>query len=66
MAKFKYVGDPRNNFSGPQTGPIHGVMFTKGETTEVDDEAVAAKLRRHSHVVEVKAGRPPSKDHEHK
>lgn len=65
MAKFKYVGDPNDRFSGPDVAVHHGVTFRKNEVVEVDDEAtvkhptsgkelsVAEKLRGNSHFVDM-------------
>lgn len=47
--KFRFVGDPRNNFSGPDALEKFGLNFNRTEWTEVSDAAVAAKLIGHSH-----------------
>lgn len=56
MAKFKYVGDPRNKFDGPETTEQFGYKWVKGEVTEVREEtdeekALVEKISRHSHFV---------------
>lgn len=56
MAKFKYVGDPKHNFDGPQTTEQFGYQWVKGEVTEVREETDAdkelvLKIGRHSHFV---------------
>lgn len=53
MAKFIFSGDPRAPGTDPATAEFGGVVFTFLEPTEVDDPALAEKLRRHSHFTEV-------------
>lgn len=63
MAKFKYVGDPNDRFSGPDVAVAHGQTFVKNETVTVDDDAtvkhrgqdvkVVDRLRGNSHFVDL-------------
>lgn len=48
MAKAKYVGDPNDHFSGPETLDVGGYAYTKDKAVTVDD-ATAAKLAGNSH-----------------
>jgi hypothetical protein len=43
--RARFIGDPRDNFSGPDVLTCWGVEFVKGEWTEVDDPRFAS----HSH-----------------
>ncbi len=52
--RVRFIGDPNDNFSGPDHLKCWGVEFVKGEWTEVEDERFA----RHSHF-ETKASRQP-------
>lgn len=47
--KARFIGDPRDNFSGPDLFPLRGVVFVKNEWTSVADEALFAKLQAHNH-----------------
>lgn len=51
-ASFRFVGDPSDDFSGPSSMSMFGMEFPKGEFVAVEDEAVARKLRGHSHFEE--------------
>lgn len=58
MAKFKYIGDPNDNFGGPDVVHQYGVTFKKGEVVDVpektdDDKANISKLEGHSHFVDM-------------
>lgn len=46
--KAKFIGDPRDGFSGPEVMSMHGVLFPKGEMVQVH-AAVFRKLSMHSH-----------------
>lgn len=46
--KVKYIGDPRDDHSGPDTIKVHGIEFQKNQTVSVDDE-IGAKLATNSH-----------------
>ena len=48
---FVFVG---NGNSDPQTIEILGTIFKLNGTPVVVDESIAAKLRRHTHFVEIK------------
>lgn len=52
MAKFKYAGDSE----APKTTTVYGVEFTLGETSDVNDENAAKKLRGMPGFEEVKSG----------
>jgi len=47
--KARFIGDPRDNFSGPDVFPLRGVVFLKNQWTSVADEALFAKLQTHNH-----------------
>lgn len=47
--KFRFIGDPRNNFSGPDALEKFGLHFNRTEWTEVSDARVISKLLGHSH-----------------
>jgi Arc/MetJ family transcription regulator len=58
--KFKYVGDPNDQFNGPQVVNQYGYTWTKGEpvTVEIDEDNVAdadnlRKLQGSSHFVDM-------------
>lgn len=61
MAKFTFVGDPKDGFSGPESIRVGGVDFPKGEAVTVDDD-LAAKLKGHSHFAEGTAKPPKQPD----
>lgn len=63
MARFIYVGDPREDkrVGEPDSTQIAGLTFGRERSTDVKDEALAQKLRGNSHFREVKVGRPPTK-----
>ena len=46
--RARFIGDPRDNWGGPELLPWLGVTFRKGEWIEVSDE-VAGRLSGHSH-----------------
>lgn len=49
MQKFRFIGDPRDDFSGPDEIQVFGLSFNRKTWTEVLDPAIAAKLAKHSH-----------------
>jgi hypothetical protein len=55
MPKFKYVGDPNDRFSGPDTIYQYGLTWKKGEAVDVpeNDSMSLYKLRGHSHFVDM-------------
>jgi hypothetical protein len=58
MAKFKYVGDPNDGFSGPDFTIQHGITFRKNEVIDVPDKTDAEKanvkkLEGNSHFVDM-------------
>lgn len=48
MARFIFTGDPANPGTDPDELTIFGVTFPHGKPISVD-EAIADRLRRHSH-----------------
>lgn len=42
-SKFKYVGDPNDNFSGPESVEQYGLRWVKGEVVSVPDQTEAEK-----------------------
>jgi hypothetical protein len=55
MPKFKYVGDPNDKFSGPDTFYQYGLTWHKGQVVDVpeDDTMTLYKLSGHSHFVDL-------------
>lgn len=53
MAKFRFIGNPRDPKDSRASVTIGGLVFPLGEPVEVADEAVAAKLRGNGHFAEV-------------
>lgn len=53
--RFKYVGDPNDEFSGPKVATHFGRSFVKDEPVELpdEDEKIANKLANHSHFVDM-------------
>jgi len=47
--QVRFVGDPKDNFSGPASMSMFGLEFPKGEFVGVTDEAALKKLRNHNH-----------------
>lgn len=47
--KFRFIGDPRNNFSGPDRFEKFGLQFSRTDWTEVTDKSLIAKLLNSSH-----------------
>lgn len=48
MPKAKYVGDPNDNFSGPEVIEVGGHAYTKDKSVTVED-AVAKRLATNNH-----------------
>lgn len=48
MPRIRFVGDPKDDFSGPRNMRMWGHNFVKDDYLEVPD-SVAAKARTHSH-----------------
>ena len=46
---FTYIGDPRDDLSGPSSMTVYGLEFKKGEPALVEDQNIARKLAGHSH-----------------
>jgi hypothetical protein len=53
MAKFRFIGNPRDPKDSRASITFGGIVFPLGEPVEVANEAVAAKLRGNSHFSEV-------------
>lgn len=54
MAKFVFSGDPSQKRGDPtKGGKLLGIEYEVGKPFEVENEAIAAKLRRHTHFTEV-------------
>lgn len=49
---FTYIGDPKDDGSGPREITMFGYEFTKGEAARVNDKDAVRKLRGHDHFVE--------------
>lgn len=47
--KATFIGDPLDDYSGPDVFTLHGCEFIKGEPVDIDDTAFAARLRTNSH-----------------
>jgi len=60
--KFRFIGNPRKRFEGPESIVLAGVTFPKGELVEVP-ESLAVKLATNDHFEKAKVGRP-KKDEE--
>lgn len=48
---FTYIGDPNDDFSGPNTIEIFGLEFKKNKPALVEDAGIARKLTGHSHFI---------------
>lgn len=58
MAKFKYIGDPNDRFSGPDTIEVQGYQFVKNQVVDVPEKtdaekAKVAKLAGNSHFIDM-------------
>jgi hypothetical protein len=49
MAQFRFRGDPRDGFRGPDPQTFYGLSFSRDEWTEVPEHLVE-RLSRHSHL----------------
>lgn len=49
MAQVTFTGDPRFPGTDPAEQEFFGIVFPLNEAVEVEDDAIVAKLRRHSH-----------------
>jgi hypothetical protein len=47
--KFRFIGDPRDNGSGPETVERFDHVFTRYGWTDVQDKEAVRKLLGHSH-----------------
>lgn len=47
--KFRFIGDPKDSFSGPSKVETLGHVFTREDWTEVSDKYAIDKLLGHSH-----------------
>jgi hypothetical protein len=56
--KFRFIGDPNHNGDGPGRIEKWGHSFNRVDWTEVEDETIIAKLKKHSHFEASKGGRP--------
>ncbi len=52
MAKFTYIGNPKDPKDQREETTFRGLTFKRGEAVEVEDEAIAAKLRGNQHFLE--------------
>lgn len=59
MAAFIFTGDPKAPKSDPDECILFGMTFPKDIPVKVEDQEIAARLRRHSHFTERRVGRPP-------
>lgn len=49
MPKFRFIGDPNDDYSGPRVLKILDLEFPRDEWVEVPEGAVADKLDGHNH-----------------
>lgn len=49
MAKVTFSGDPKAPGTDPAEAEFFGIKFPLGEAIDVEDDAIVAKLRSHSH-----------------
>lgn len=49
MPKFRYVGDPNDNLSGPETLEMFGMKFPRDEWVDVQEGPECEKLSGNSH-----------------
>lgn len=52
MPKFTFVGDPLDQYSGPNRIVVAGEEFIKNKAKDVEEDAAIVKLRRNTHFVE--------------
>lgn len=57
MAAFRFIGDPRDKFSGPDIIEFDGVKIDRREFTTVPDD-MAEKLRGNNHFEEFRGVTP--------
>jgi hypothetical protein len=58
--KFRFIGDPKNGFSGPDAFEKFGLNFSRSEWTDVDDPVFVAKLLGSDHYEHAGAFAPAS------
>lgn len=58
--KFRFIGDPNDGGSGPDSVELFGLSFGRAEATEVPDD-VAERLKRNNHFKAVLTTKPKSK-----
>ncbi len=58
--KFRFIGDPKNGFSGPYAFEKFGLNFSRSEWTDVDDHVLIAKLLGSDHYEHAGAFAPAS------
>lgn len=49
MPKFKFIGDPKDNYSGPEVLEVFGMKFPRDKWVEVPEGKECEKLSNHSH-----------------
>lgn len=49
MAQVTFTGDPRFPGTDPAEQEFFGIVFPLDKAVDVEDDAIVAKLRRHSH-----------------
>jgi hypothetical protein len=49
MPRFKFIGDPRDNFSGPEVLRMFGRDFPRDKWVDVDEGEICEKLESHTH-----------------
>ena len=49
MPRYRFIGDPRDGFDGPDRFTWMGVEFSRDEWADVSDPFMLAKLDGHSH-----------------
>ena len=47
--RFRFIGDPKDNFSGPDVAEFYGMKFPRGEWVEVPEGPAREKLKIKSH-----------------
>ena len=47
--RVRFIGDPRDNFSGPDVLEMFSMKFPRDQWVNVEEGPFAVKLRRHSH-----------------
>lgn len=59
MPKFRFAGDPNDNWSGPKEIAAYGLTFTRDEWTDVPPE-LASKFSGNAHFEPEDGGEPPA------